>query len=438
MKCAETMTMKLLHRSLTMLFLLIGAQLLSAQDSIFWYEQGGDRYINWTYHPAARSIKLHKQGNELSEPIIELNSQELLNLSFDILGDGHQDLWYTFIHCDALWNPSELQINEYVNGFTEAQINDYVSSRNTTHNYTHYRTQIPAPGMQLLISGNYLLKVYSRGNNDTLLFTRRFMVFESLVTLSPELRFATDLDARNYYQELRFSIDRSGFYIADPYNDIRVVIRQNGHWETAITTLKPRMVKGDILEYDYDRGNYFSGGNEFRQFDLKSFKYFSPQTARRYRDQKGYHVELIPDERRAFRIYRFDNDINGRMLLTCEDSNSPESESEYAWVTFTLPYEAPLLHGSIYVFGELSGWEYIPEARMDYDYTRKAYTCTILVKQGFYNYQYVFLENVARQGDESLIEGRHSETRNEYYFYVYQRGKADHYDRLIGYTALSE
>jgi len=427
-------TLKIRHFAFAIfLFLNLPCQ-TSAQD---YFVEGRMKFTNWVYDDNIRSIKFTKEGNSLSEPIIAFNAGEKLELQFDDLSARLRSVWYSFVHCNALWEPTDMQVNEYLKGFEQMEILDYTYSRNTIQQYIHYQTLIPSNGMELTASGNYLLKVFIKGERDTLLFTRRLMIFEQLVSIEPEVRFATDLDSRNYYQEVRFNIDKSSFYIVDPYADLRVVIRQNGHWETAITTLKPRMVKGDLLVYDYDRGNYFSGGSEFRHLDIKSLKYYSSSVERNYRDAKGYHVELFPDQRRTFNVYRFEPDINGRMLITSEDVAFPMTESEYVWVEFELQYEAPVFHGGIYVFGEITGWEYVPEARMMYDFDRKAYVCSMLLKQGYYDYEYVFLENGARQADESFIEGRHSETENEYYLFAYYRGPGDRYDRLIGFAAIN-
>jgi hypothetical protein len=143
-------------------------------------------------------------------------------------------------------------------------------------------------------------------------------------------------------------------------------------------------------------------------------------------------VVLREDLRSTFLIYYSEKDINGRYLVASEDNvRDSDIEAEYVWVHFFLKYESPLIDGAIYVSGALSDWAYTPENRMNYNYQRKGYECALYLKQGYYNYQYVFLENGLSIGDESFIEGMHFETENDYAVFVYNREGGTLYDRLI-------
>jgi hypothetical protein len=133
-------------------------------------------YYNYTSSDKIKTILLYKDGFELSLPLIELNSQEKLVLSFDDLAYGNTNYKYTFVHCDADWTPSDLQPYEFIKGFTEDYINDYEYSFNTIQKYTHYKLQFPTENMLLTKSGNYIIKVYQDGYADNPLFTRRFMI----------------------------------------------------------------------------------------------------------------------------------------------------------------------------------------------------------------------------------------------------------------------
>ena len=69
---------------------------------------------------------------------------------------------------------------------------------------------------------------------------------------------------------------------------------------------------------------------------------------------------------------------------------------------------------------------------MVYDETAKAYTGTVYLKQGYYNYEYVFLANDKNEGDASVFEGDHQETENDYTILIYHRMLSDGYDRIVG------
>jgi len=67
---------------------------------------------------------------------------------------------------------------------------------------------------------------------------------------------------------------------------------------------------------------------------------------------------------------------------------------------------------------------YLPE--------QKKYVGKMFLKQGYYNYQYVFLPKGSTVGKTSTIEGDHWETKNEYCIFVYYREDGEITDKLIG------
>jgi hypothetical protein len=56
----------------------------------------------------------------------------------------------------------------------------------------------------------------------------------------------------------------------------------------------------------------------------------------------------------------------------------------------------------------------------------------MLLKQGYYNYVYAFLENRSQVGDLTFLEGSFWQTENEYTIYVYHRQQGDSWDQLVG------
>ncbi|MEG1999419.1 MAG: hypothetical protein RR015_05330 [Bacteroidales bacterium] len=55
-----------------------------------------------------------------------------------------------------------------------------------------------------------------------------------------------------------------------------------------------------------------------------------------------------------------------------------------------------------------------------------------MLKQGSYNYQYLFVPKGETKGKSSVIEGNKYQTSNEYRVNVYHRRPGERYDRLIG------
>jgi hypothetical protein len=94
--------------------------------------------------------------------------------------------------------------------------------------------------------------------------------------------------------------------------------------------------------------------------------------------------------------------------------------------------DKPVEDGSIYVFGALTNWQYSNEYKMHYNKNLSQYEITLYLKQGYYNYEYVYLKDNETYCDESYIEGTHYETENEYAIYVYYKPIDSNYDHLVG------
>ena len=86
----------------------------------------------------------------------------------------------------------------------------------------------------------------------------------------------------------------------------------------------------------------------------------------------------------------------------------------------------------MYVSGELNNWAFNKNNLMIYNSVSKEYECTMLLKQGWYNYEYTFMEDGTTDGSASRFEASHYETENDYTVLVYYRNPHDRYDRLIG------
>jgi hypothetical protein len=129
--------------------------------------------------------------------------------------------------------------------------------------------------------------------------------------------------------------------------------------------------------------------------------------------------------------------MNGDFLIKVQEGSNSEVEADYCYVTFFLPYDAPLTDGNLYVFGAFNAWKCNTENLLHYNPARFGYECTLYLKQGYYNYEYVFLKDGEVAADETLIEGMHYDTENDYSIYVYHRQPGTFYDQLIGVKRLN-
>lgn len=392
------------------------------------------RYDDYIYKDNIKTAQLYVKDEPLSFPIIFLNDNKQLQLHFDDLDQEFHTYSYEFVHCNANWEPSLLAPQEYIKGFFNGFIETYNYSFNTFVQYLHYQLEFPNQDIQFIKSGNYILKVYANNDPEDLILTRRFLVADKRISVKPSIKMATLARYRDYKQEVDLTLNLSTYPVVDPYSDLKVVIMQNRRWDNAITDLKPLFVRGDELIYNYEDKNLFDGGNEFRFFDTKDIRYQSLNIDGIQMENGKFHVWVLAEEPRSFKRYYFQNDINGQRLIKKDESSNSNKEADYTYTHFTLKRETPLPNGEVYVFGELSEWQFKEEFKMNYVEIEKEYRLTTLLKQGYYNYVYAFLAHNSQQGDLATIEGTHSETENNYYVFVYHRKQGEIYDRLVGFS----
>ncbi|MEI6433513.1 MAG: DUF5103 domain-containing protein [Bacteroidota bacterium] len=390
------------------------------------------------YDPMIKTIRVFQEGSEMSPPIYFLNSAERLIISFDDLGEDLRRFKFTIVHCNAEWKTSsEITAFDYIDGFNEGNIDQYTYSYNTTIRYIHYEAFFPTENMRPKISGNYLLKVYDE-EPSKVVFTFRFMVVEQTsVSTVGRVEQASRIDEKITHQQLDFIVKLNGFKVYDVGREIKVIILQNGRWDNMLTVTKPRFTRGDELDYRFDENISFRGGNQYRNFDIKSLIYQTERIARILYDTAN-QVFLLPDSPRTYKEYVTEKDINGEYFIkNDEHAENSNTEADYAWVHFFLPFPAVLTTGSFHVLGELTMWQLNDASKMVFNYERRGYELKLLLKQGYYNYLYVLKEPVKQVADESFIEGSHWETENDYSIFVYFHETGAQYDRLIAVNFLN-
>jgi hypothetical protein len=380
-----------------------------------------------------KTVQLYKEGWNLSYPIIKLNSSEKLVLNFDLMGDDAESYYYTVIHCDKDWNKSDIFPNDYMNGDIENPIEDYESSFNTTVSYFHYQLSFPNDRISIKLSGNYIIKVYQPGKPDEPSVTQRFIVTEDAAKIDITAHRPQMAGDNNKRQQIDFTVNTSGLSISDPYRNVWAFLLQNGRWDNQKRNLKPVFYGDNELKYNsLSDKNIFLGGNEFRYFDIKSIRYQSEYVKRIDFASPNYNVFLYPSENREFKPYFYWKDFNGKYYIAFQEGKKPEIESEYVYVYFSLPSDQIVQGGNIYVSGALNNWIFDKNNLMRYNIQSKEYECTMLLKQGWYNYEIAYLKNGDTKNTTTMFEGSHYETENDYVVLVYYRNPRDRYDRVIG------
>ena len=418
------------------IFVLLNLPLIAQDDYV---NDNQLRYEDWIYNSNIKTALLHESSWDNAAAILPLNGVEKLELSFDDLDADKKSYSISFVHCNANWLPSDLMNSEYLQGFYEANILNFSYSTVTLQKYTHYSILFPQTNLQFIKSGNYIVYVYLDNNKEKIVITKRFMIYEDKVTVVANIQQAIGNDEQFEKQHIDFSLLNGAYELTNPFVDLKVVITQNNRWDNAIYNIKPTFVEPRQLTYSLDDKSTFTGGNEFRYYDTRSLRTYTERIDQIYKDSAyKYNMVLKKDELRSYKGYTYYNDLNGGYLIKNQDAvGSPDTEADYVWVHFFLPYDNMQSEGNFYVLGKLTDWRLSKTNRMIYNSKKMGYECNIYIKQGYYNYTYVFLKDKEKAGDETLTEGSHWETENDYAIYVYHRQRGTYYDQLVAIRRLN-
>jgi hypothetical protein len=410
---------------------------LSSVSQVSASEADSLNYTSHVFDARIKTVQLYKDGWNLSYPIMKLNSNEKLVLNFDLMGDQPESYYYTFIHCDKDWKKSDVSQNDYMTGYTENPVEDYENSFNTTVSYFHYKLSFPNDRVSLKLSGNYILFIYPADKPEEPAITQRFIVFEDATKIDITVHRPQMTKENNTHQQVDFAVNYTSLQINDPYRNLYAFILQNGRWDNAKRNLKPDFYGNNELKYNsLTDKNIFQGGNEYRYFDIKSIRYKSEYVKQIDFASPNYNVYLYPSDNRELKPYFYWQDFNGKYYIAFQEGHKPDIEADYVYVYFTLPSDKFISGGKMYVSGSLNNWAFDKNNLMLYNSERKAYECTMLLKQGWYNYEYVFQKDGEANGIATVFEGSHYETENDYIVLIYYRNPRDRYDRVIG-TAIA-
>lgn len=360
-------------------------------------------------------------------PIVKLG--EKLRLTFDDLNADEHDYTYKIEHCTIDWDTSNLSESEYINGYAEDRIRDYENSFNTLQLYTNYTLSLPNEDTKIKISGNYKLSVLNE--DGEVIFKRRFVVYEPKVTVGVTIYKSRDISTINTKQSVEFIINHPNYRINNPGEEIKPVILQNNNWKTAITGLKPQFYRGTQLLYKYNKETSFWGGNEFLYFDSKSIRNTTISIGRVELGTELYQTYLYTNEERIDLPYTLFPDVNGNFIIRTLNGQNSNTDADYSWVHFSLNCLENLDGKDIYIHGNFNNWQLNESNKLRYNQNSGLYEAQILLKQGFYNYQYV-TKNQKGVMSNYDIDGSHYQTENDYTVLVYYKKFGSRYTKVIG------
>ena len=416
-----------------LLLLVLNSTFSFSQSDADYFSSRFLKYEDQTYVENIKTVLLERNGEPMSDAVIRLGSGETLLLQFDLLDNEIEDYSYRIIHCDPDWKSSELSENEYLDGFNTDQISNYKHSLNTLNDFWHYQLLFPNAQMKPLLSGNYLMVVFPTNDPDSIVISKRFFVVEPIVQISGNAHRATVIEYRNSHQEIDFKINATGISLNNPYTDLKIVLLQNFNYNSSLSNIQPLFASNDELDYNLEQGNLFEGGSEYRILDLRTNKFLTQSIERIENDSinGGIATILKPDLRLGTQRYSANEDINGKYLIKIYEGRDAHLEGDYIQVKFRLKAKEENPEITYYVEGNLTDRKLTSKYRLNYNEVAGCYEKTLFIKQGYYNYRYVTLDE-KRNYSVLETEGSHYETRNEYDVLVYWKAIGARYFKLIG------
>lgn len=383
------------------------------------------------YSQRIASLQVVAGDNWQSLPITQLDGSPIY-IDFDDMTHEYHRYTYRIEHCEADWQVSkELFESDYLQGFNgEQAIDDIEQSLNTNHLYTHYRLSIPNENCKITLSGNYKLTVYD--DNETYkqpLFCAYFMVVDQQLEANIGYTSNTDIDVNKNHQQVALSINYANLKVSNPSRQIQTVVLQNGRWDNAIWNAQPDYINDKTLQWKHNSQLIFDAGNEYRKFEMLDLDHPTMGIDEIKWDGTEYQVYVMPDLPRPSYIY--DESAKGSFYIRNSDDDNNHFTCEYAPVHFRL--QTKKQHGEVYLNGDWTYDSFLPKYRMEYDDTDQSYHSTILLKQGYYSYQYL-VKNEDGSTKPVESEGNFFQTANRYDVLIYYRGTGDRTDKLVGWN----
>lgn len=382
-----------------------------------------------------QSLQVVANGNWLSLPVMELGNG-YVDIDFDDMTHEYRRYVYRLEHCEADWTKSEeIFESDYCEGFADGNTIDNIEKSLMTNTlYTHYSLRIPNPRCKPKLSGNYKLTVYDDNEDGKEVLTACFFVVEPSTRqmgVGMSIYTNTDIDINNSHQQVSMKLNYGNSYrMVNPQEQIKTVVLQNGRWDDARWNANPQYVNIDGLMWDHNRSYIFEAGNEYRKFEMLSTDVASMGIDRISWDGDQYHAYPFLSIPRP--NYLYDEDANGAFCIRNSDNIENDCQSDYMMVHFQL--RCPKVsNGLVFVNGAWTNDRFLPRYEMVYDDEKQMYEAQVLMKLGYYSYQYLLVGTDGRVGILPS-EGSFYQTENKYQAFVYFREQGGRTDRLVGYT----
>ncbi|MFY7879135.1 MAG: DUF5103 domain-containing protein [Lacibacter sp.] len=391
------------------------------------------------YQPNIRSVKLHAYADQLSYPILKLNSTDRIELHFDDLDADVKYYSYTFVLCNADWTTAPISQFDYMRGFANVRINTYRNASIALTRYTHYSAILPDKNTFPTRSGNYLLKVFTNGDTSKTVFTKRFLVVDMKAGIAATVLQPFNTAFAKTHQKIQFSINVQSIKPTNVFQQIKVVILQNFRWDQSIKNIQPTFIRQNILEYNTENESLFPAQKEWRWLNLTSLRLQTDRIEKGDYTNKGQTLYVKPDGDRNGLRYMYYRDANGFCQYSTIEPINPYWQGDYAtvWFRYLPSNKQPIKEQDVYLYGELTNYELTEAHKLNYNPETGFYENKQMLKQGLYDYIYLLKNKKTGTIASDLTEGNWFETENNYTILVYYRPLGGRADELIAISLIN-
>ena len=378
------------------------------------------------------TLQIVADDDFMSPPVITLDGEKKVKVSFDEMSHDFHRLIYHIEHCNPDWSTTtDLLESDFLEGFNDIVIDDYFNATATTVIYTHYSFTVPNERCQLKLSGNYRITVIDDDSGEQLL-EARLMIVDQKTDLMLNATTNTDIDVNKSHQQLSMKLNYRHLNVTNPDEEIFTIVTQNERNDNMRINVRPTMRNSEGMEWSHNRDLIFDGGNEYRKFETLSLSH--PTMGIDEIGWDGTNYNAFPFIAEPRRNYVYDVDANGAFYIRNSDNSENETTCDYVYVNYRLKTgDRPF--GNVVINGK---WTNHADKNLyvaKYNDEDDCYSLRILQKQGYYSYQYLLSDN---NGNSSQLdsEGNFHETENRYQAYVYFKAQGKRYWQLVGYRQL--
>lgn len=416
-----------MRRSLALLmFLMVTLPLLAQREP------------DQTFMRNIRTIKLSRFGDQASYPIMELGTNQQLELHFDDMDAFVKYYYYTLELRNADWSAVQMGYFDYIKGFTQQRINTYRVSSALLTRYTHYSAMLPDRNMVPTKSGNYVLKVFLNGDSSQLAFTRRILVVENRMAVATQIQQPFNQQAFRTHHRLLVNVSTKGIDIRYPQQQVHLYALQNFRWDNALQNIPPTYLKQDMLSFVNENEMLMPAMREWRWLNIRSFRLLGDRVTSQQNTNKVFDVTVKEDQSRVGTPYYFFRDYNGMFISETVEKINPYWEADYGKVHFSYrPSGTQAYRKELYIFGEISNYGKDPSAKLTFNAEKQVYEGEMYLKQGYYDYVYGLYDPASKKFEMDATEGNVWETENTYLVLIYYRELGGRYDQLLGIQAVS-